>query len=1075
MNLRIISAGAGSGKTYRLTSEMVRLLHEGVRANGVIATTFTKKAAAELQERVRVRLLEEGRSEQADQLANALIGTVHGLGVRLLQRFSFEAGVSPEVDIIADEDQQQLFNLALANVLKPERVEHMEALSDRLGLNKKGRSDWRANLLQLTEIARANNFSAEVLQYSKERSFQSFLPFIGKPVSKDYEAELERLLKQTIAALEHNEDSTKTTQGAVNTLRGMLRQLGLRGHLLWHEWAKLSKLKVGAKSREDAADLQDFARHHYEHPRFHSDIRDFIYALFDLAIAAIDEFDDYKKRRGLIDYTDMEVLVNQLLDDPAVRSVLESEIDLLMVDEFQDTSPIQLEIFLKLSQIATHSVWVGDPKQSIYGFRGAEPELMQAIIRKQGGVRPEDIQAFSWRSREEIVLATNALFTKAFPELPVEQVALKPKRCRDGSNRGDCLNNGPEPAALGQALKHWHFRCDEGKRPPGKPWMEDAIAHTLSSWLERKVEVQPKGHNSTRPVQAGDIAILCRSNRACLEMAEALHRAGLRAVISRAGLLATAEARLILACLKYLLNQSDSLSVAEILLLASGKEVEEIIETRLEYLEQKDQTENRRQLPHWAGDDAFLQELNELRGLALELSSAETLDLMLERLDLRRIVSSWGNQRQRLSNIDMLRRYALQYEEACNRLHSAASTGGFLLWLAELANNEDDMQGSGEGPEAVNVLTYHRSKGLEWPVVLCHDLEGRLRSEVWGIDILSEREEVQLDDVLGGRWLRYWINPYADQYRGTHLADELEESEASERARKKALAEEARLLYVGITRARDYLIFPTRQMPTRWLNRVWHSGEEEHPTLDPDSSETPWEWEGHFLDAETEVAVFGRDIPQVEAAPPAGLMYLSMPAGQQPHPPHAIPLDEVQLPAGSVQLAGLSPYASPVPWEEGDDRRSAARALKGFLVADRQSYKDDERLQMAQGYLQRFELSTGNARQMVELSNRWQLHLQQQLDIQKEWRRYPLRFAHQGQQFETVADWVIDTGNGLVLIQNSEFDHTESQRLQNNALAKMGNWAYFSSLGLKAIFGQRNLRVFVHYVMAGTVIELSHS
>ena len=73
---RIISAGAGSGKTYRLATEMVQILKEGaVRANGIIATTFTRKAAAELQERVRVRLLEEGLSEQADQLANALIGT----------------------------------------------------------------------------------------------------------------------------------------------------------------------------------------------------------------------------------------------------------------------------------------------------------------------------------------------------------------------------------------------------------------------------------------------------------------------------------------------------------------------------------------------------------------------------------------------------------------------------------------------------------------------------------------------------------------------------------------------------------------------------------------------------------------------------------------------------------------------------------------------------------------------------------------------------------------------------------------------------------------------------------------
>ena len=167
LNIKIISAGAGSGKTYRLTSEMVELLKCGVRASGIIATTFTKKAAAELQERVRVRLLEEGLTEQADELTNALIGTVHGLGVKLLRRFAFEAGVSPEVDIIADEDQQVMFNKSLATVLNLERMEKMDRYSNILGLNKKGEYDWRTKVKQLTDVARSNDFSLEVLEKSK--------------------------------------------------------------------------------------------------------------------------------------------------------------------------------------------------------------------------------------------------------------------------------------------------------------------------------------------------------------------------------------------------------------------------------------------------------------------------------------------------------------------------------------------------------------------------------------------------------------------------------------------------------------------------------------------------------------------------------------------------------------------------------------------------------------------------------------------------------------------------------------------------------------------------------------------
>lgn len=1072
MNLRIISAGAGSGKTYRLTDEMAKLLKAGVRANGIIATTFTKKAAAELQERVRIRLLEDGRSEQADQLSNALIGTVHGLGVRLLQRFAFEAGVSPEVDIIAEEDQQNLFNRALSNVLHPEQVAFMEKLSDRLGLNKSGRNDWRNTLMQLTEIARANDFSSERLRYSRERSFETFRPLIGEPVEMNYEERLSELLQRTIASLEHNEDSTKVTQAGINTLKGMQRQLQLRGHLFWHEWAKISKLKVGAKSREEAAELRDFAYQHYQHPQFHQDIQDFISQLFEWAIAAIEEYDQYKKRRGLIDYTDMEVLVNRLLSQASVRQVLQEEIDLLMVDEFQDTSPIQLEIFLKLSRIADHSIWVGDPKQSIYGFRGADPELMQAIIRKQGGVQKKDIQTHSWRSREEIVLATNALFTKAFSDLPTEQVALKPKRCRDGRRRPDCLHDGPEPAELQQALMHWHFQHEGGKRPPGKPWMEDCLADTLRRWLGRGLHLLPKGQSETRPAQPGDIAILCRSNQACQDMAEALHRAGLRAAIARAGLMSTAEARLILACLKYLLNQYDALSVAEILLLASGQEIETIIEHRLEYLAQKEAADQRAFRKQWGEDDPFIQSLDELRAPAVELSSAETLDLLLEHLNLRRIIASWGNERQRLSNVDMLRRYARQYEEACNRLHTAASNGGFLLWLAELENSAKDMQGSGEGPQAVNVLTYHRSKGLEWPVVICHNLEGKLRAEAWGFDILSETEDVDLDNLLGQRWLRYWVNPYADQVRGTYLAEQLQESDASSRARQKALAEEARLLYVGITRARDYLVFPTRKSPTRWLNRVWHQGEEGFPTLDPDSSETPWEWEGQFLDIATEVFTYERDFAYQDPPPPEHIQFLANFKGRAQHEPYHWRPEEHRLDGLEVKTGELLPYTTPLEWPEGVDRYAAAKALKGFLVADRLEYPEAERLEMAKGYIQRFELAEMPPEQLLQLSQRWQSWISQRFSPRRWHRKYPLRYQHQGRQFETMLDQVLETEEGIVLLQNSGFDKGGAEKIKNHALSKLGDWAYLSAKGATAVFGQPKVRCLIHYVMQGAVVEL---
>ncbi|MBX2877631.1 MAG: UvrD-helicase domain-containing protein [Saprospiraceae bacterium] len=1068
-NLKIISAGAGSGKTYRLTHEMVGLLQSGVRPSGIIATTFTKKAAAELQERVRVSLLEEGMTEAADELTNALIGTVHGLGVKLLRRFAFEAGVSPQVDIIADEDHQVMFNQSLATVLTEERVQTMEHLSDRLGLNKRDFYDWRKEVRMLTEVARSNNFSEEVLQKSKERSFESFKAFLG--VESDKEASyflqtLEQKLNEAIDAVDQNEDSTKKTAAALQTLKAIHRDLRLRGNIYWYEWVKIAKIGVGAKSREDVADLVDFARTHNTHPDFHKDIKAFIDQLFDIAIEALKEYQQYKNSRGLIDYTDMEVLINELLDKEAVKQILQEELDLLMVDEFQDTSPIQLEIFLKLSAFANYSVWVGDPKQSIYGFRGAEPRLMQAIIQ-QIGIRPADIQEYSWRSREDIVFATNALFTKAFADLPKEQIALKPKRCKQTGP--DCQNKVSEPIEMGDALVHWHFQVDGEGRPPGKPWMENAIANSLKAWLDRGVLIQPKGSKDYRKARLGDVAILCRSNSACQLMAEALHRAGIKAAIARNGLLQTAEAKLILACLKYILHPEDSLSVAEILLLAAEMPIEAIIEHRLDYLKEK---EGQKHPALWASEKDLISKLDLLRGKVEELSGAEILNVVLQELDLRRLIVGWGKTAQRLDNVDVLRRLALQYEEACNRLHSAASLGGLLLWLNDLENDQKDAQGSGEGPDAVQILTYHKSKGLEWPVVICHSLEGPLRADVWGMEIVAESEEVDLTNVLGNRWLRYWVNPYADQIRRTQLEERIAESQAQKEQTEMALQEEARLLYVGITRARDYLVIPTGPKPTRWLNRVWHNGQGDFPTLEEATFESPWAWEGHYLNKETETFIYPRAFPTAELAE-ADIRFVEPAAGKAEHLVFRIDLKKDTPPSVDQQgrVVARHAYLKELRLLDDFDKYSLAKAIKAFHTADRLTYELELRQQMAEGIIDRFEVSEMiDVEGLVHAGSKWRNFVQHHFPAKREFRKYPIRHYHNGQLFETIVDLLLETDEGWVMIQNSSYAGSD-KNLDKKAI-ELASWFYLVREALASIFATTSVRPFVHFVLSADCFEL---
>ncbi|HMO39038.1 MAG TPA: UvrD-helicase domain-containing protein [Saprospiraceae bacterium] len=1061
-HFKIISAGAGSGKTYRLTSEMVQLLQNGVRANGIIATTFTTKAAAELQERVRVRLLEAGLTREADDLTNALIGTVHGMGVKLLQRFAFEAGVSPEVSIIADEDQQTLFNLSLAMVLTEARVLTMERLCDRLGLNKNDYFDWRREVKQLTDVARANDFSLAILEKSKMQSFARFQQFLSEPSEQPeayFKTELQKWLEETITALSHNGDTTKKTADVVLQLKGLQRELELRGELYWHQWAKIAKLDVGVKSRDDITNLKDFAAKHDTIATFHDDIRDFIYTLFDIVTEALREYDAYKKQRGLIDYTDMEVLVKRLLENEGVQEVLREELDLLMVDEFQDTSPIQLEIFLKLSKLAKYSVWVGDPKQSIYGFRGAEPRLMQAIIDKMGGIQDENIQKHSWRSRTDIVFATNAIFTKAFHEIPAEQVALEPKRTKNA-----------DPIELNDALMHWHFIYDGDGRQPGKPWMENCIAQSLKQILDRGIRVLPKGEKNYRNAQPGDVAILCRSNAECQSIAEALHRAGLRAAISRSGLLNTAEAKLIFAGLKYLLNPYDSLSVAEILLLASGQDIEDIIEDRLDFLEKAEQ---QRTHSKWAENDAIIQKINILRLQAADLSSSEILNLLLEELDLRRIIAAWGNTQQRLDNVDVLRRLALQYEEACNRLHAAASLGGFLLWLNDLENNNLDMQGSGEGPDAVNVMTYHKSKGLEWPVVICHSLEGSLRAGIWGIDIMPETETVDLDNVLNNRWLRYWVNPYNDQYRHTPLEARIEESTAKAAKDEQALQEEARLLYVGLTRARDYLVLPTTAKPTKWLNRVWHEGQEDYPTLDHHSHETPWMWQAQVLTKQTEVFYYPKDFPQT-AMTDQDVRFIEPRTGKKQHPTYTIDPDNEHFSQEMQAQPGAAyHYTAPIPLAEDADRYQVAKMLKASLIGFHRDYPPAEQTDLLEGFIQRYNLE--KSLKINDLHHQMQAFfqaLEQHFTIQTIHRKYPVRYFHQGRLFERILDFIIEIGhNEVIVIQNSGFAG-DANKLKNKTL-ELSSFFYLSQLAVQDIFQVAQVRTFANFVLHSTLQEVA--
>ncbi|MFN4081234.1 MAG: UvrD-helicase domain-containing protein [Saprospiraceae bacterium] len=953
-SIQILSAGAGAGKTYSLTQRMYDLLQAGARPSGIVAATFTKKAAAELRERIRARLLEAGQKAAAEQLDAALIGTVHSIGTRILERFAFEAGIAPGVEIIADSDVQRFFNESLSQALDADRIERLNQLSQRLGLSKKAQTDfdWRREIRLVTEAARANNFGRSELSAGKRQSWDSFRALLPDPDAADkhtWNLRLKNALEQTAHTLKtQTADDTKTTREAADLYAKCAQNMAWQGELCWHEWVKISKTHPAKKSAELVEELHRIAKAHTCNAAFHDDIRAFIELIFDTAADALDEYDQYKRRRGLIDYSDMEALVMQLLQRNDVRSALAGEIDLLLVDEFQDTSPMQLALFLQLSQLAKQAIWVGDVKQSIYGFRGAEPALMQAVIDAAGGIRSENILKNSWRSRTDIVHWTNAVFTRAFKDQPESLVALDTPEIL----RPLMPELGETPLARHeQGLHYWYF-LQEGdeRKTPARPWHEQAIALQIRALIEQGVEVFSKDRRSRRPLRPGDVAVLCATNAECEAMARHLQWAGLQAATAQNGLTQTPEAALALACIKYLVSPTDSLSAAEILSLSGAMPLDELTDSRIRWL-----NADARDHGLWASEQDIIARLQRLRGLYADLSAAEILNALIFDLDLYRLCSAMGDAENRRNNLDQLRQYAAEYEDACRRLHSAASPAGFLLWLDRLSREQNDAQSASHNENAVQVLTYHKSKGLEFPAVVCCSLNKKIKENLWGLSIVREKTPFIADQPLQGRSLRYWVNPYADQSNNTELLEKAANSEAGIEARAQALAEEARVLYVGATRARDYLILSaTVRNPPTWLNRVYGGGQEEAAAFDPDNPETQFFWKNRPIP----ICVHKIRLPTKLLPPDSSerhvFFYEKKGPEEQRARAEALPLQiDIHAQAAPNWKAGegaRTSFAEPI----GDLEPADWKALFALAQADRPHWPDERRLPVARELCTRY-------------------------------------------------------------------------------------------------------------------------
>ena len=554
MDITFRHAGAGSGKTFSIEQDIGSRLASGdLRPERLVAVTFTNRAADELLERIGSGLLKRGRPDLAAGLDQARIGTVNSVCGRLLQDLCFDLGLSPAQRVVAERDQQWLFNEALDGSLRATETADLNTVAIRLRLD-----DWQSVVRDLVDAARSNDFQTADLARFADASVAELLAVLPAEDVAVTEAALREELQRALAQARQWAKPTKALQESIDKMEGMLRS----GNLTWEDWVRVSKLKAGVKEAPLLATAQAYGTGVLRCAGFRSDLETLIRGLFGAAARAMDRFADLKASRGLIDFVDQEHLLLRALEGHGARERLRPRLGLLVVDEFQDTSPIQLALFACLAGLADEVLFVGDAKQAIYGFRGSDPRLSLEVMRSvhESGGRLDNLSD-SWRSRPGLVYLANALFTQPFAHLlTADQVQLQPQ---------------VNPTLDREELGWWTL--DESN--------QDRRALALAGGLRALVDdgglVWDKEMEGTRPIQWRDIAVLCRSNKEAGALAAACAQQGVPTGFARAGLLETPEVTLALACLRRLADPEDSLAAAEILSLERGVNAEAWLGERL--------------------------------------------------------------------------------------------------------------------------------------------------------------------------------------------------------------------------------------------------------------------------------------------------------------------------------------------------------------------------------------------------------------------------------------------------------------------------------------------------------------
>ena len=862
----LVAAAAGSGKTAVLVERIITRLKDmenPLSVQELMVVTFTKAAAAEMSARIGVALakamestddkaLQARLERQLNLLPSAHISTLHSFCQWVIRSYFYKLDIPPTARIGNEAEMALLKQEVLENLLK-EAYEHNEYgifdLSDFFS-DDKSDAGLQDKVLSLYEFAMSQSnpdgwmrHAVEPYKAAQEQDLRDTL--WGRAMWVDQQAEIDRIANR----IEQMEPLLESPVGPKKWDKVYQEQLAalaqLKGAQTWSNmvdvcrnldtFTKASFTSLGKaleKGEVDGALADEFKSlgsqnkdslkgmknglFHIDESVLQQQFKDqypLIHNLVELTIAFHKAYDEAKKEQGIMDFSDLEHLCLALLvepgteDDPQPSEValeLQDTFKEIMVDEYQDTNGVQETIINLISRV-DNRFYVGDVKQAIYSFRMADSSLFMNKYNTYGlmndAVERRIDLAKNFRSHENILTTTNFIFyqimTQEAAELDYgEKESLIPGRIVEEAP-SDWVGGAVELHLLDTSDTN---RSDEtdgdsetaGDEPENNERELDFIIQKIKELHASKKQVQ-NADGSFRQIQWRDFAVLRRSLAGWGTRAvAAMRQAGIPAVVNeRDGYFEAQEIQLLLSLLQIIDNPEQDLPMAAVLHSGLvGLDANELGALRL-----TGDGSLWSVMPLYAGqvqDERLLQfiaHIERWRTLSRRHGVADLLWDIYEILDYVNYVGAMPNGLVRRANVMALYERAKGFESSGFR-----GLFRFLRFVESLRDSNQDMAVANvvtEADDVVRLMTIHKSKGLEFPVVFLSGVQKKFNTMDFNSPLLVDKN--------GGIGLKGYYPDIRVSYPSMPwLYCKSIKSDAMK-------AEEQRILYVALTRARDKL------------------------------------------------------------------------------------------------------------------------------------------------------------------------------------------------------------------------------------------------------------------------------